>query len=128
MLIGLISCEEETQKKIDTTPKVEEEQLVEVKDGMYREYYPGKKQLKFEGMQDENKQRHGKWSFFNEKGVEITVSYYEHGKKHGHSIVKYPNGAVYYYGEYDNDKMVGIWKTYDEKGKLIEEKDYGSAK
>ena len=52
MLIGLISCEEETQKKIDTTPKVEEEQLVEVKDGMYREYYPGKKQLKFEGMQD----------------------------------------------------------------------------
>lgn len=127
LLIGLISCKEETQDKIETTPIVEEE-LVETHNGVYREYYPGKKQLKFEGMQDENNQRHGKWSFYNEKGIEITVTYYDHGKKHGHSIVKHPNGVIYYYGEYDNDKMVGIWKTYDEKGKLIQEKDYGTAK
>ncbi|TNE74209.1 MAG: hypothetical protein EP333_05905 [Bacteroidetes bacterium] len=121
----LLSCGQEEQEKVNEVKPTEPEELVEISNNIYREYYPGKKQVKFEGMQDDDKQRHGKWSFYNEKGIEITVTYYDHGKKHGHSIVKYPNGVVYYYGEYQNDKMVGVWKTFDENGKLITEKDYG---
>ncbi len=45
--------------------------------------------------------------------------------REGFSLVKYPNGAMHYRGEYRNDQMVGVWTTYDEKGKVISEKDYG---
>ena len=32
---------------------------------------------------------------------------------------------MHYRGEYKNDKTVGIWTVYDEKGKVATEKDYG---
>lgn len=125
-LCFLLSCsDEEAQADVNQEPEVEE--LVEIKDGKFTEYYPGKKQVKFEGMQDEQSLRHGKWSFFDEKGTEISTTFYDHGKKHGHSVVKYPSGVIHYYGEYHYDKMIGIWKTYDENGKLLTEKDYGPA-
>lgn len=126
-LILLASCADE-EPASDVYKEPEVEQLVETKDGKFTEYYPGKKQVKFEGMQDESGQRHGKWTYYNEKGTEMSTTFYDHGKKHGHSVVKYPNGAMYYYGEYHYDKMIGVWKTYDESGKLISEKDYGPAK
>ena len=53
---------------------------------------------------------------------------YDHGKKEGFSLVKYPNGRIHYRGEYQNDKMIGLWSTYDEKGNLITEKEYGVRK
>lgn len=120
------SCSEE-EVKTETNEVTEVEELIEIKDGKYTEYYPGKKQVKFEGMQDDDNLRHEKWSFFDENGTEISTTFYDHGKKHGHSIVKYPSGVVHYYGEYHYDKMIGVWKTYDESGKLLSEKDYGPA-
>ena len=95
----LISCsDDETKPEVSKEPEIEE--LVEIKDGKFTEYYPGKKQIKFQGMQDDERQRNGKWSFYDEKGTEISTTFYDHGKKHGHSIVKYPSGAIHYYGEY----------------------------
>ena len=49
----------------------------------------------------------------------------ENGIKQGYTVVKYPNGAIRYRGEYKDDKIVGLWTTYDPKGKIISEKDYG---
>ena len=49
---------------------------------------------------------------------------YENGVKQGHSIVKYPNGGIHYKGEYKDDKPVGVWKTYDNAGKILSVKDY----
>lgn len=123
LLLGgfLFSCgDEETEVKKPVT----EEVLIETKDGIYYEYYPGKKQVKITGPVDENNERNGKWSLFNEKGKEMSWTMYEHGKKHGHSFASYPNGKVHYVGEYWHDTLIGVWKTYDEKGKLVE-KDYG---
>jgi antitoxin component YwqK of YwqJK toxin-antitoxin module len=42
--------------------------------------------------------------------------------------VKYPNGAIHYRGEYKNDQMVGLWTTFNEKGEVETEKDYGYPK
>ena len=39
--------------------------------------------------------------------------------------MKYPTGVIHYRGEYRKDKTVGIWTTYDEKGKVISETDFG---
>lgn len=99
------------------------EDLVVIENDLFTEYYPGKKQIKFQGMQDESKKRHGKWVFYSETGKELSITHYSHGAKEGHTIVKYPNGNLRYVGEYSNDLEVGIWIYYDEKGKKTE-KDY----
>lgn len=132
--IGLLSCSQEAKQKKnkDTEPAVETKQenvdksdLVEIVGDQYTEYYPGKKAIKFQGTQDPEGQRHGKWLYFSENGDELSMAMYEHGKKHGHSIVKYPNGAIHYIGEYRDNVQVGEWKTYNADGKLFEVKDFG---
>lgn len=117
----LASC---TTKKA-TKKQVKSENLIEVKHGVYSEWYPGKKQLKFHGSIDKKGNREGKWVFYSENGNEQSITVYNHGMREGFSLVKYPNGAMHYRGEYRNDQMVGVWTTYDEKGKVISEKDYG---
>ena len=124
-LFLIIACENKSEKKKEEIPK---EILVEVKDGVFTEWYPGKKQIKFQGGQDELGNRDGKWTFYAENGTELSFTLYDHGKKEGFSLVKYPNGRIHYRGEYQNDEMIGLWSTYDEKGNLINEKEYGLRK
>jgi antitoxin component YwqK of YwqJK toxin-antitoxin module len=116
------SCDSE---KNDSQEAIKKEELVEVKNGKYTEWYPGKKQIKFEGMVDKKGKRDGKWSFYSEQGTELSFTFYEHGIKEGFTVVKYPNGVMRYRGEYKNDEIVGVWTTYDPKGKVISDKDYG---
>ena len=125
-LFLIFGCLNTNEKKIDKKIKIEK--LVEVKDGVFTEWYPGKKQIKFQGGQDELGNRDGKWTFYAENGTELSFTLYDHGKKEGFSLVKYPNGRIHYRGEYQNDKMIGLWSTYDEKGNLITEKEYGVRK
>jgi antitoxin component YwqK of YwqJK toxin-antitoxin module len=123
LLFIAVSC---TDKKVEeTNKKPKTEKLTEIKNGRFTEWYPGKKQIKFQGMLTKKGDRNGKWTFYSENGNELSFTVYENGKKEGFTIVKYPNGAIHYTGEYKNDKTVGVWKTYDEKGKLVTEKDFG---
>ncbi len=119
--IFLVACSTDQSSKKPTA----QQPLIEVKQGVYSEWYPGKKQLKFQGSIDEKGNREGKWVFYSPEGKELSTSVYNHGKREGFSVVKYQNGAVHYRGEYRNDKMVGIWTTFDEKGRVINEKNYG---
>ncbi len=105
--------------------EIKPEKLVEIKNGKYTEWYPGKKQIKFQGLIEKNGKRNGKWVYYSEKGTELSFTIYENGIKQGYTVVKYPNGAIRYRGEYKDDKIVGLWTTYDPKGKVISEKDYG---
>lgn len=123
LLAVLVSCAGETEepkKKVAAEP----DELVEIKDGIYTEWYPGKKQIKFKGPQDEKQERNGVWYFYSENGQELSVTMYEHGLRQGYTVVKYPTGVLHYRGEYKDDKMVGVWTTYDEKGKMISEATY----
>ena len=135
LCLGLLSCSEEVPEQktikekepvVNTTPEaVDKSDLIEVVGDIYTEYYAGKKAIKFQGPQDTEAKRHGKWLYFSEEGNELSMSMYEHGKKHGHSIVKYPNGAIHYLGEYRDNMQVGEWKSYTSDGKLFETKDFG---
>lgn len=99
--------------------------LVEIRGKIYTEYYDAKKtKIKFQGEQDDEKRRNGKWTHYLENGNEAAITFYSNGVRNGHSIVKHPNGALYYHGEYKDDKPIGVWKYYDEKGKLTTEHDY----
>ncbi len=126
LAVSLFSCGEDAKPVVKKEIEKPEE-LVVIDNGLYTEYYPGKKHVKFQGQQDENKQRHGKWTYYSENGTEQSITYYDHGKKHGHTIVKYPNGNLHYIGEYDHDVEIGVWQMYDEAG-VKTEKDYSNLK
>lgn len=121
--VALFSCGEK-EETVVVKKKIEKpENLVKIENGVFTEFYPGGKQIKFQGEQDELKQRHGRWTFYSENGTELSITHFEHGVKHGHTIVKYPNGNMHYVGEYDNGKEIGVWQMYDEQGNRTE-KDY----
>ncbi len=113
----MVGCTEKTDKI-----PAQQEKLVEIKDGQYSEWYPGRKQLKFRGSLDSLQQRDGKWEFYSERGLVLSMTEYSHGKRNGFSIVKYPNGRIHYRGEYLNDEQVGRWTTYDTLGKVVDDK------
>jgi len=121
-LISLVACSSHKDKN---TVQAKKENLVEIKNGQFTEWYPGKKQIKFRGMQDSKSRRNGKWTFYAENGTELSVTMFENGEKEGFTMVKYPNGYMHYTGEYHNDKKVGVWTTYDNKGKKVSTVDFG---
>ena len=105
---------------------VDKTELVEVKNEIFTEYYDKeKKSVKFRGPQDKDGKRHGKWLYFSETGIELTMTMYEHGIQHGHIIKKYPNGNLHYSGEFQNGKPVGVWKSHSIDGSSLPDKDYG---
>jgi antitoxin component YwqK of YwqJK toxin-antitoxin module len=122
-LFLLVSCNGKQEDQSVVTEKKED--LVEIKNGIYTEWYPGKKNIKFQGAQDAKAQRNGKWVFFSESGNELSFTFYSRGLKDGFTVVKYPSGRIHYRGEYRNDTIVGLWTTYDENGKVSKEKDFG---
>ena len=123
ILLFSVSCNN-TAESQDQQIEVKEEQLIEKTREWYREYYPGKKQLKIIGTIDDQERRHGVWEFYNENGVKISATYYLHGLKDGYSVVYHPNGATNYVGEYKNDQKIGVWRTYDTEGNLLSEKEF----
>lgn len=122
IISSFLSC----QNNVDNEKITKKENLVDIKNGIYTEWYPGKKSKKFEGAQDEKYRRNGKWVFFSEGGNELSITFYSNGLKDGFSLVKYPNGRMHYRGEYRNDTMIGVWTTYDINGKITKEKDYST--
>lgn len=125
LLLISASCGQNEAPQRPEQPKQEFRPLiVEEENGKYTEWYPGHKQMKISGRKNAKGERAGIWRFYSEQGVELSVTVYTDGLKDGHIIVKHPNGALHYTGEYINDEPVGEWKFYNEKGELIETKLY----
>src|SRR5690554_295016 len=124
-LLLLTGCGE---KEAPKRPEVKDEEyrplIVEDDNGKYTEWYPGHKQLKITGRKDRDGNRSGIWKYYSEDGVELSITVYNKGTKDGHTVVKHPNGAVHYTGEYLEDEPIGEWKFYNELGQLTETKNY----
>jgi len=122
IFVALFACKNNTTTKnvksdvVDTTTVSNEKGKVVIQDEQYTEYYPNSKKVKFHGEIDAQNRRDGKWVYYGENGQELSISFYSHGLKDGHTIVKYPNGSIRYVGDYKQDKRVGEWEFYDEKG------------
>lgn len=109
----------------EPAPKPKTESLVEVKNGIYYEYYPGRKAIKYKGSQDSEGRRDGIWYFYDENGREQSMTEYVRGVRNGASFVRFPSGNMRYYGNYTNDQPSGVWIIYNEDGSVQSEKDYG---
>jgi antitoxin component YwqK of YwqJK toxin-antitoxin module len=115
---------DEKPKRPEIKEEVYRPLVVEDDNGKFTEWYPGHQQVKITGRKDKEGRRSGIWKYFSEQGLELSITVYNQGAKDGHTVVKYPNGAVHYSGEYLNDKPIGEWKFYNEKGQLTETKNY----
>jgi antitoxin component YwqK of YwqJK toxin-antitoxin module len=122
LLLLATSCSPEPIK--EKKEKEVTENLIEYKHGIYTEYYPGKQKVKIRGAQDTKGIRDGKWVLLSPLGKEMSITFFDKGLREGHTIVKHPNGTINYVGEYLHNEQIGIWKFYDETGKLIKEEDY----
>lgn len=96
--------------------------------GIYKEWYPGHKQLKISGRKNDKGERMGIWKSFSREGVQLSLELYNKGKKDGFTIVKYPNGMTHYTGQYKQDKKVGQWIFYDSSGKSTDTLNYNKKK
>lgn len=117
----VISCGDNPEEQKN---EISNEKLIETIDGIYYEYYPGKKQIKITGPVLEDGTRNGRWELYGTNGRELGFTMYEKGIRQGHSYTSYPDGRPHYHGEYWADTLIGVWKTYTEDGQVIE-KDYG---
>jgi len=124
-LLTVMSCGSE--KKKDTN-KPKKEKLVDIKDGKYTEYYPGRKAVKFQGPITKNGSRNGRWFFYSENGIEMSTTEYTEGTRNGLIMVRYPSGNVRYTGFYTAGKESGEWRFYKEDGSLDFVKNYDEAK
>lgn len=135
LFIGLLmlSCESNSggSNEIDTSndsasvKSEEKPQLVKMKDKHYTEYYPDGVNVKFKGEIDENGLRMGRWVHYSMTGKELNSSEYLHDTLHGVSVVRHPNGAIHYVGEYRHGKKIGKWVFRNEDGSIKYEKEFG---
>lgn len=117
---NIIIPEEEVQP-MNTQPRqappVKPNPLVKVVNGVFTEYYPGNgNRVKLRGLLDEKEQRQGVWDYYSESGVHLSMMEYRDGLKHGVFFQRYKTGVIKRTGNYKNDKQIGEWVEYDEKG------------
>lgn len=126
LLFGCDTADEVNNEEVKELKK-EYQPLVVFENGVYTEWYPGRKQIKVRGKQTKDGKKEGVWKSYNSEGYEMSIIVYKDGEKHGHVVVYYPNGAVHYSGEYEEGERVGPWKFYNEKGALVKEENYDSS-
>lgn len=129
----MLSCESNSEVSKETGKvqsnnsenTAEKPDLVKLKEKMYTEYYPDGVNIKFKGEIDENGGRMGRWVHYSMTGKELNSSEYLHDTLHGISVVRHPNGAVHYVGEYYHGKKIGKWVFRNEDGSIKYEEDFG---
>ena len=92
------------------------------------EYYNDKGIVESKGFMI-NKDRVGKWLYFNDDGKTImTEENYENGVLHGLSKTFYPNKKLTEVKNYTNGKLNGSLKRYADNGTLLDDLMYSNGK
>ena len=53
-----------------------------------------------------------------------TMVFYKNGDLNGNLISYWENGRIHTKGKYKNNQRIGIWETYDKRGKLLLTEEY----
>jgi len=69
-------------------------------------------------------QREGVWIVYFDDGTLWSEGTYIEGKRNGVAKNFFPNGKIRYEGFFTDDEKSGHWNFYNEKGQLVEEKDF----
>lgn len=94
------------------------------KHGLWRQWFRnGKKRFEIEYSEGV---LHGRYVYWDENGHLSYQWYYHNGREDGQSIAWWPNGKKAMEFHYSNGRKVGLWKWFDEEGKVIREEQHGS--
>lgn len=85
-------------------------------------YETGQKRV--EGHYDAGGKKDGKWTYWYENGNKWSEGYFTEGLDDKKRTTWHENGKLHFSGELDMGKRIGVWKFYDENGKLTKELDY----
>ena len=109
LLVACSTEESNTEKDL-----VKEEVLVEIKNGIYTEWYPGKKQVKYKGGQDEENRRHGVWTFFSDNYQSDQTEFWT-----SNLDSQYPESQSVGFQIYDNEDAWLDLHSLKSKGKYV---------
>ena len=97
-----------------------------IQNGQARAWYPNR-QLQYQGQFKDDKPV-GRFFWWHENGNRSTVGQFNRaGDRDGRWIWWHDNGMKRIEGDYKNDQPSGVWRSWDEAGKLIKSKDYESS-
>lgn len=85
-------------------------------------YESGKKRV--EGHYNAEGKKDGKWLYWYENGNKWSEGYFTNGLDDKKRTTWHENGELHFTGRLDQGKRVGIWKFFDENGKMTKELDY----
>ncbi len=91
--------------------------------GLTNSYFPDSGEL-HETLHYWEGERHGPWNKYFSDGSSMLKANYIHDILDGEITYYYPDGSVKVIGTYAAGIRVGVWKTYDENGQLIEEEKF----
>ncbi len=63
---------------------------------------------------------------FYENGLPRFKGEYREGKMHGHWEFYRKDGSLMRSGDFDMDRQIGVWRTFDREGKLVKETNFGN--
>jgi antitoxin component YwqK of YwqJK toxin-antitoxin module len=63
---------------------------------------------------------------FYENGLPRFKGEYSGGKMQGYWEFYRKNGSLLRSGAFDQDRQIGIWRTFDRDGKLVKETNFGA--
>ena len=96
-----------------------------IQNGQARSWYSNR-QLQYQG-QFRNDKPIGRFFWWHENGNRSTVGQFNRaGDRDGRWIWWHDNGMKRIEGDYKEDQPSGVWRSWDEAGKLIKSKDYNS--
>ena len=96
-----------------------------IQNGQARAWYPNR-QLQHQGQFSDDKPV-GRFFWWHENGNRSTVGQFNRaGDRDGRWIWWHDNGMKRIEGSYKNDQPSGVWRSWDEAGKLIKSKDYNA--
>jgi antitoxin component YwqK of YwqJK toxin-antitoxin module len=68
--------------------------------------------------------RNGPTYSYYKDGKPWSLNFFENDELQGPYQTWHENGQLYYDGQYDHNRKVGVWKFYDDKGGLIKTMDF----
>lgn len=107
------------QAKVVSVFKIEKNDTIKIEEKIFFEDGT----LKLQGG-IKNEVRDGKWVAYFNDGSTQSVGYFKNGLRDGEAKVYYPNKKLMYEGAYKEGIEVGNWKFYNEKGELVNEKNF----
>lgn len=129
--ITLFSCQNKTQcndgpivKTDSTISKTIAVKKPVIQNGEQIDRYPNGV-VQIQGVM-KNGKRDGVWKSFYESGAKWSETTFANGKKNGKTTTWYPNEKMRYEGFYTNDAESGNWTFWNEKGDVVNRKEYDS--